>query len=111
MGKEKIVDLYQQCGYKDLETKLHEDGFYYQQLEDGRISVTGFEIQKYLKKTNIIMEGKEYDSINDKDYPIYIDFTDYIKRGNSFNRIDMFGETHIVTKEVLLKFIEDNYNY
>ena len=89
----------------------HEYGFYYTQLENGKIQVTFRELKNYLKNKNIMMSGSEFDEINNLSNSFEYDFTELIKNGTVFRKIDMFGNEHIVTKSELLKFINRNYKH
>jgi len=83
----------------------HEDGFYYIQLENGKIQVSSSEMKKYINNQHITMNGSDYCEINGVSDSFEYDFTKLIKNGTLFWKIDMFGNKHIVSKKELSDFI------
>jgi len=88
------------------ELKKHPMGFMYKELNDGtgRISVSKYETQKYLNKKPVYLDG-----IDDNGEDWLIRFTDTLKRGRTFHKVDMFGRKYIVEKEELIEYIQKHY--
>jgi hypothetical protein len=89
-----------------------EYGFKYTKNEDGTITVTMDEINRFLSKEPIMMYG-EYPSRDDENYMegIWVDFETLI-RNVGFTKQDMFGDTYQVSYEevsrILLRLYLEN---
>jgi hypothetical protein len=87
--------------------KKHPMGFMYEEIKDGsgRISVSCNETKRYLVDKPIYFDG-----IDDSEDDWLIRFTDSIKSGKYFYKVDMFGKNYILEKDELIDFIEEYYN-
>ena len=87
--------------------KKHTMGFMYEDTNDGSgmVFVTYNETKKYLINKPIFLNG-----IDDNKEDWLIRFTDTIKEGKYFYKVDMFGKIYIIEKEELIEFIDKNYN-
>ena len=87
--------------------KKHPMGFMYEETKDGSgmMNVSYFETKKYLDKKPIYLNG-----IDDSKEDWLIRFTDTLKKGKYFHKVDMFGKTYILEKKELIDLIEEYYN-
>ena len=87
--------------------KKHPMGFMYEDTNDGsgKIIVSYNETKKYLDKKPIYLDG-----IDDSEDDWLIRFSDTLKKGKYFHKVDMFGKTYILEKNEIINFIDENYN-
>jgi hypothetical protein len=93
-----------------MESKLktHPMGFMYEDTNDGsgKIYVSYNETKKYLdSKSLVYLVG-----LDDNEEDWLIRFSDTLKSGKYFYKVDMFGKRYILEKKELINLIEKYYN-